>query len=116
MESEVYVYTLLFSKMPVRYCMPCAARDHFVLAVSVYWNKTQQRIVLMTANKDSVGYEGHIKALKTASTKADYRTLLLKASMAYAKHYYLYPQDPRIPSFIQLFQTIDIFDLIKVDD
>jgi len=27
----------------------------------------------MTADKDSVGYEGHIKALKTALTKADYR-------------------------------------------
>ena len=59
----------------------------------------------MAANKDSVGYEGHIKALKKVSTKDDYRTLLLKASMAYAKHHYLYPQDPRIPSFIQLFQA-----------
>jgi len=59
----------------------------------------------MAANKDSVGYEGHIKALKKVSTKDDYRTLLLKASMAYAKHHYLYPQDPRIPVFIQLFQA-----------
>ena len=27
----------------------------------------------MTDNKDSVGYEGHIKALKEVSTKAGYR-------------------------------------------
>ena len=72
-EPEASVYALLLSKMSVMYCLPCAARDHFVLAVSVYWNKTQQRIVLMTANKDSVGYEGHIKALKEVSTKASCR-------------------------------------------
>ena len=43
MESEIYVYALLFSKIPVMYCMPCAGRDHFVLAVSVYLNKTQRK-------------------------------------------------------------------------
>ena len=66
----------------------------------------------MAVNKDSVGYEGHIKGLKTALTKDNYRTLLLKASMAYAKHHYLYPGDPRISIFIQLFQT----DIDKVGD
>jgi len=45
MESEVYVYALLFSKMPVRYCMPCAAQDHFVLTVRVYLNQTQRKTV-----------------------------------------------------------------------
>ena len=59
----------------------------------------------MAGNKDPKGYEGCIKALRKALTKADYRTLLLKASMAYAKHHYLYPGDPRIPVFIQLFQA-----------
>jgi hypothetical protein len=49
-------------------------------------------------------------------TKADYRIVLCRASMAYAKHHYLYPQDPRIPVFIQLFQAVDSRDLIKVDD
>lgn len=49
MESEVYA--LLFSKMPVMYCMPCAARDHFALAVSVYLNKTQRKTVLVATNK-----------------------------------------------------------------
>ena len=96
--------------MPVMYCQPCATRDHFVLTINVYWNKTQQRTVLMAANKDSVGYGGHIKALKTVLTKADYRIALCRASMAYAKHHYLYPQDPRIPVFIQLFQA----DVYKV--
>ena len=110
MESEAYVYALLLTKMPVMYCLPCAARDHFVLTINVYWNKTQQRTVLMAANKDPVGYEGHIKSLKTALKKADYRIVLCRASMAYAKHHYLYPQDPRIPVFIQLFQA----DVYKV--
>ncbi len=50
MESEVYVYALLFSKMPVRYCMPCAARDHFALAVRVYLNQTQRKTLLVAAN------------------------------------------------------------------
>jgi len=59
----------------------------------------------MAANKDPVGYEGHIKALKKVLTKADYRTVLCRASMAYAKHHYLYIGDPRIPVFIQLFQA-----------
>jgi len=29
-EPEVYVYALLLSKVPVMYCLPCAARDHLV--------------------------------------------------------------------------------------
>ena len=70
----------------------------------------------MPAIKDPSGYNGHIKSLKNSLTKDDHRTLLCKASMAFVKHHYIYPRDPRISIYIQLFQTVDIFDLIKVDD
>ena len=66
----------------------------------------------MPAIKDPSGYNGHIKSLKNSLTKDDYRTVLCQASMAYAKHHYLYPGDPRISIFIQLFQT----DIDKVGD
>ena len=62
MESEVYVYALLFSKMPVMYCMKCAARDHFVLAVRVYLNKTQRKTVLMVANKERCQKAGSFRS------------------------------------------------------
>ncbi len=62
MESEVYVYTLLFSKMPVRYCMPCAARDHFVLAVRVYLNQAQRRTLLVAANKERCPKAGSFRS------------------------------------------------------
>jgi len=66
----------------------------------------------MPAIKDPSGYNGHIKSLKNSLTKDDYRTALCQASMAYAKHHFLYPGDPRISIFIQLFQT----DIDKVGD
>ena len=66
----------------------------------------------MPAIKDPSGYNGHIKSLKNSLTRDDYRTALYQASMAYAKHHYLYPGDPRISIFIQLFQT----DIDKVGD
>ena len=66
----------------------------------------------MPAIKDPSGYNGHIKSLKNSLTKDDYRTVLCQASMAYAKHHFLYPGDPRISIFIQLFQT----DIDKVGD
>ena len=59
----------------------------------------------MPAIKDPSGYNGHIKSLKNSLTRDDYRTALCQASMAYAKHHYLYPGDPRISIFIQLLQT-----------